>query len=158
MKTGFREHLAGGALLSLAFAYFLLSEYGYALFEAALASLIFLASSLLPDIDSPVSKPRRYARILVLGAGLVVVLYFYSLLASPIAFALPFLALMLVEQLVPGHRGFLHSPTAAVLWGSAVGVGVVWSGSGSDYALLFGSAAALGYATHLLIDFFGDRL
>jgi len=152
VETGFREHLGGAAAAGLAFAYFLNSSLGYSLESIIPPFLLFTVSGILPDIDSPRSKPRKFFRLAVL-AGLVLIAYAYYPALAGIHFTAPFLFPVIgflgIEAAIPGHRGVMHSSTAAILWGAAL------------FLLLrnplAGLAAAFGYATHLLIDYVGDR-
>ena len=68
------------------------------------------------------------------------------------------LLLALAELSIPGHRGVMHSWSAAFLWGILVFAFLLLLNLSVDDSLLVGVFAALGYLLHLLIDFFGDRI
>jgi len=153
METGFKEHFTWGLLLGIAFAYLLYSYFSYPIQSIFAPSLLFLISSLLPDIDSPSSKPRRYFRLFVFASFVAIALLYYSTLASIhfiFPFVFPFIGFAAVEFSIPGHRGFLHSPAAAILWGLFIFLFL--------RSPLAGIAAAFGYSTHLLVDYAGDRI
>ena len=139
--------------MAAAAAYFLNAQAGFALDSLAIPAALFVLSALLPDIDSPSSKPRRYFRAAEIGALAAVSFFFYANLASihPLApFALPLVGFFALERAIPGHRGVLHSPFAATAWG-----GLAFLASASA---LLGAAAGAGYFAHLAIDFAGDRI
>jgi len=160
METGFREHLLGGILGAIFIAAYVSEMQGFSLPTTAALSAIFLFSSLLPDIDSKKSKPRRVLRLAVFLFGALIAVLFYSSFTaiSPLlALFVPFLLIAAAELTIPPHRGFLHSWSAAFLWGIlAFAFFVILNISIGD-SLLAGAFAAFGYLLHLLIDFFGDR-
>ncbi len=161
METGFREHFIGGILGAVFISAFIAEMHGFPVPTAAVASLVFIISSLLPDIDSRKSKPRRAFRLAVFLLGILIVVLFYSTFSaiSPLlALFLPFLLLALAELSIPGHRGVMHSWSAAFLWGILVFAFLLLLNLSVDDSLLVGVFAALGYLLHLLIDFFGDRI
>jgi len=153
VKTGFREHLAGALIAGAAFAYILHSELGYSLDSLIAPFLLFAVSAMLPDIDSPVSRPRKYFRYLLLIWLAIISVAYYSTLSSIhflVPFAFPVLGYFAIDLLIPKHRGVMHSGSVALAWGA-----VIFLLMRSPVA---GLAAAFGYGTHLLIDFLGDRI
>jgi membrane-bound metal-dependent hydrolase YbcI (DUF457 family) len=151
MKTGFHEHLLAGAACT-AIASVVAARAGMPAGSLAFPAALMLASSLLPDVDSPSSKPRRWARAAVLAAAAGIALLMYAPL-SRVHYALPLLlppALFLAfEFAVPRHRGLLHSPLAGIAWG-----GLAWLCFGWPA----GAFAAAGYLCHLAADFACDRV
>lgn len=153
METGFREHLVGALMGGAIFCYLLYSQMGYSLPSLPAPFILFAVSALLPDIDSPYSKPRKYFRYLLLAGLALIALAYYASLASIhflFPFAFPVLGFIAIEASIPGHRGLMHSPSAALAWGAALFLLM--------RSPIAGLAAAFGYATHLLIDHFGDRV
>ena len=55
METGFREHFIGGILGAVFISAFIAEMHGFPVPTAAVASLVFIISSLLPDIEMVVS-------------------------------------------------------------------------------------------------------
>ena len=153
VRTGFIEHLALGALSAAALAYVTNSALALAPEALAVPSAAFAFSSIVPDVDSASSRPRRYFRAGAASALAVISLFFYAQLSSihPLApFAFPPLAFFAIELFIPRHRGILHSPSAALAWGA---LALLLSGS-----FLVSSFAACGYLCHLATDYFGDRV
>ncbi|MDD5317511.1 MAG: metal-dependent hydrolase [Candidatus ainarchaeum sp.] len=152
METGFREHLYAALAASAAIGYALLAHAGWPATELPLPLAAFVASSLLPDIDAPSSKPRRYFRAASAAFLLAAAIALYPELSAihPAApFALPVLGFVALESLVPRHRGAMHSPAAAVCAGA-----LAFAAFGSAPVAVM---VACGYAFHLLVDFLGDR-
>lgn len=178
MKTGFWFHLAAGLIAALLLT--ILVAYGtkYSALALGVAAAAFVLGSVLPDLDSPVSKVRSafdaLLFMLVLLA-LVLLLYAYQpkiakwcaansfggmnciLGQALIALAVPTFTVKFADLIIPGHRGFLHSFSASVLYGvaAAYAVPLAVKLSGSE-ALFVGIAGALGYVLHVLVDIFGS--
>lgn len=153
MKTGFTEHLLTGFAAAAASSLALERALGMGLSELLPIAAVIIAGALLPDIDSGSSKPRKYFRILLFAALAAASFALYGELSAihPLApVIVPFAGFALAELLMPGHRGFLHSPPAAAAF-----AGIAFLATGS-----FGTAGAvlIGYSTHLATDFIGDRI
>lgn len=164
MRTGFREHLFWGVSLALVFA--LLFSRELPLRIASLSAAAFLAGSLLPDIDHPKSKPRKVMRYALVALFFALMLLWgfgelcsilggfcdYALLLGAV---LPFLLVSLVERSIPSHRGLLHSPIAALVYGGICFL--IFQVALGEGGLFIGVAGCSGYLAHLLLDFIGDR-
>jgi len=138
--------------------------------EVYISAVWFVVGAVLPDLDSPVSKPRRFMRLILLFVFLLVLLLLYpSILAvcvevvggcnqlPLIMVLLVFVAVGFVDMLIPGHRGFLHSLPAAALYGAGVCFLMWCFGMGVD-SFWVGMWGLCGYASHLLVDFVGDAI
>jgi uncharacterized membrane protein HdeD (DUF308 family) len=142
---GYRTHLAAYALLSAGLTT-ILTYYRFATTETlALGAAVGAAYTLLPDIDHPVSKARKYALII----GLVAIMASGTLLwqTGDAIYLLAMLfagALLLSLILFTKHRKFFHTPYAALLFSSPI----------AYYNPYLAGYALLGYATHLLADRF----
>src|SRR5271157_3186925 len=135
-----------------------------------LAGALFLVGSVMPDLDSKSSKPRRFARILALVLVISALFFAYPLLswdcsavAGSVCFYMPLVlaflavgAVYAIDLLVPKHRGFMHSFSAAMVYGAGVFLLVLYTGIGSS--LILGAWAFGGYVSHILVDFVGDAL
>ncbi|MEM3555264.1 MAG: metal-dependent hydrolase [Candidatus Micrarchaeia archaeon] len=165
MKTGFTVHLLSGFLLFLLFT-ILFGAPGW------MAGVAFIIGAVLPDLDSPVSKPRRAARWILLLVFLSLLLLFYPSLAEVCAelkfgwcgylpfllILFVFLAVEVVDALIPGHRGFLHTLPAAALYGCIVSFAVFYFGVNLAGSIRAGGWAFLGYASHIAVDLIGDAI
>jgi hypothetical protein len=169
MKTGFGEHILAG-LVSLVIL-ILLGFGKLSMNVLIIASFVFIIGSVLPDLDSPFSKPRRIFRKVILAIMILLIFVFYDGIVSicnstiksycaysPLFAALtPLLVLVILDALIPRHRGFLHSFSAAVVYGVFVLLILINKPSLSD-SLIISLFGAIGYTVHILVDFFGDRL
>lgn len=168
MKTGFNEHMLVGVAL---FAIILIFVNDPA--EIPLAGIFAMMGAVLPDMDSPSSKPRRAMRWVFLACGFLLVLLFYpqiSGLCNDFASKssceyLPFLsvgvlfaAIFVLDSVIPRHRGFLHSLSAALLYGFAACLVMLYLGIGGITSLRIGGWAFAGYISHLLVDIVGDAI
>jgi len=144
---GFRAHLIIAALVGavICVALYYLGSSPSSLF---LPFTVFALSSLVPDVDSPTSKPRHAVRLLILGVLISITFLIYPTLASVSVF-LPFIFLigffLVLDQLIPPHRGVFHSIIAVIFWGI-----ILFAATGNA---IIGVFAAAGYGLHLLIDF-----
>jgi len=164
-KTGFKEHFAASVFFA---AMFLLAFGAYSDKTLVLASIVFIFSSLIPDIDHPKSIPRRIARALFFILSLSSILFFLLLYfgAEPIvtfilAPAAGLLAASLLtglfDFLLPKHRQEFHSIWAGGFFGLAV-LAISAILLPFQDAVVFGLASGSGYAFHIMVDFFGDRI
>lgn len=167
MRTGFGEHLLVGAVLFAVLALLLIPGG----MDLLLAGAFFIVGAVMPDLDSPVSKPRKLMRRVVFVSALVLLLSSYPQLSAacgrfsdessctylPVfAILAVFAAVYLLDLVIPKHRGFLHSFSAAVLYGAAVCLLMLYLGVGSP--LRIGAWAFGGYLSHLLVDAVGDAI
>jgi len=166
VKTGFKEHLAFGfisLLLAFAFAAYFSSVSSS---ELLFASFIFLTASVLPDADAPFSFVRRGLRVLFTSVFFVIALFLAFYFQNPLSafcpagnaacfwatlaftLILPFVLIELIDFMIPGHRGPLHSLSAGIVFGLFC--------LALTSSFLAGLFAFLGYFSHLLLDFFGS--
>lgn len=178
MKTGFWFHLAAGLVAALLLTVVLAAATKYSAFVLGVAAAVFVLGSVIPDLDAPVSVVRKAfdaVLFVVLLAALVLLLYAYQpkvmkwcepklggsanclLVQGLLAIALPTFTVRFVDMLIPGHRGFLHSFSASVLYGIVVAyvVPLAMKAGGSEI-IFIGIAAGAGYVLHILLDVFGS--
>lgn len=170
MKTNFIHHFSLGLLLALLLAY---SSYAYnfpnpLILPACTLALLF--GSIAPDIDHPLSRPRRFLRFFFLLPLLALCSLFFissfsrfcssfnfSCQLALVFFSLgPFAALFFLELFIPPHRGFLHSKKAVFLYALLCLAFSLFFARPAD-ALLVSACGALGYFSHILLDAFGSR-
>jgi len=166
MKTGFKEHLLFGFLLLIPF--YALAFTNSSPNELSLASALFLLASVFPDIDAPFSYVRRGFRVLLATLlfllALALAFYFKNPLARlclppdqaclwaslALTLILPFLLVTIIDHFIPGHRGMLHSLTAAFLFALFC--------FAISFSFLAALSAFLGYLAHLLLDLLGSAI
>jgi membrane-bound metal-dependent hydrolase YbcI (DUF457 family) len=167
MRTGFGEHLLAAVVI---FVILLLLSGISPSIELPLGGTFFILGALMPDLDSPASKPRKFMSKVIFILALAILLLFYPQLsalcggfAEPICEYLPLLSILLVftavyiaNLMIPRHRGFLHSFPAAVLYGVAVCLLMLFLGIGDPFRI--GAWAFGGYLSHLAVDFIGDAI
>jgi membrane-bound metal-dependent hydrolase YbcI (DUF457 family) len=114
---------------------------------------------LMPDVDSPMSKPTEYVVSISGALAPVFVLQALSvnaLTASQIlllSFGAYLGARFLIKQIIKRftvHRGIIHSIPAAIIWGGLVFL--AFRHSPNLVQNLAAASAVLGFITHLLID------
>lgn len=170
MRTGFGEHLLAAVVI---FVILVFLWGASASIELLLGAVFFILGALMPDLDSPVSKPRRFMRKVILILALALLLLSYQQLSSlcnefageSICVYLPLLSILLVfivvyiaDLMVPKHRGFLHSLSAALLYGVFAWLLMLFFRVGVDSSLRIGAWAFGGYLSHLLVDAVGDAI
>jgi len=172
MKTGFYAHLIMG-LLSLA----ILILAGLSQFLSVdillFASSAFIIGSVLPDVDSPLSIPRKIVRSIIFITVIALIFIFYNRIVSAcqsiiknaycsytplFAVFAPFLVLTVLDVMFPKHRGFLHSFSAAMLYGIVILFILGNFNFGLVNSLIISLFGGIGYIIHILVDFFGDKL
>lgn len=127
--------------------------------ESVSAGVLCYISSLLPDIDSPVSKPAEF--VVNICSALVPTLLFsyfseYHLRTSSyITLAMVgYLATgILIKQIIRRitvHRGIIHSIPMAVLWGATVFILLRKEDTFIQNSMTLSAIA--GFVVHLLID------
>ncbi len=125
--------------------------------DATAFGVIACVGSLLPDIDSPHSKPNDMA----FGLASVVVPIFAiqgmgylapstMILTALALYAIVKYALRFVMNRLCVHRGIVHSIPAAVVWGALVYWGFRFSPALIKNAAA--SSALVGFVVHLVID------
>ncbi|NYZ76243.1 metal-dependent hydrolase [Candidatus Micrarchaeota archaeon] len=167
MRTDFGEHLFTGVVIFFLLIFILGVPPG---FELPLCGAFFILGALMPDLDSPSSKPRKFMRKAVFLLALVLLLLFYPqfsaecnrLAGGSTCVYLPVLSILLVfaavyflDFIIPRHRGFLHGFSAAFLYGAAVCLLLLYTGAGVS-SFIIGAWAFGGYLSHLAVDFVGD--
>lgn len=154
-----KEHIDSGIIASLGVVLFLVFAYshgiiptGYDLFSMSLfAVIMIILGSDLPDIDSKNAPIHKIFQILVPGA---VVLISFVLLKLDIVLSLihGIIALIFYTKLMPGHRQFVHTMRAGVLFGGVVAI-LLHSIFGSFVlAIWSGVCLSFGYFVHLAKD------
>lgn len=155
----FGHHLAGSALAGGACAAGAFYGLHAAVADAAACGLICGVSGLIPDIDSPVSRPSEIvANVAGALAPVFVLQALDSSAFSPsellvIAFAAYLCARFGLRTLIARftvHRGMIHSIPAAVVWGAVVFFAFRRAPGMTQNIMAAG--ATLGFAVHLLID------
>lgn len=160
----FREHIATGAIISMVVC---VAVYFYALLtDPWLLLILFIVTtigSFLPDVDSDSGMPFYlvYGTMTLAATG-VVLLY---VLSSPYAgdwrylAGIPLAALVFFWVVVGGilkkfthHRGIFHSLPAMVIVGAATFLIAERFGLSDLTSLVYASAMAVGFASHLVLD------
>lgn len=169
MRTGFSEHLLAGVAVFVILLFLLGIPPGI---ELPLAGTFFILGAVMPDLDSPVSKPRKFMRKVVFFLALVFLLLFYPQLSAvcdraagesfcvyfPIlSIFVVFAAVYLLDSIIPKHRGFLHSFSAALLYGTVACLLMLSAGRGMS-SFRIGAWGFGGYLSHLVVDAVGDAI
>ena len=127
--------------------------------ESVSAGVLCYISSLLPDIDSPVSKPAEF--VVNICSALVPALLFsyfseyhlrpssYITLAMVGYVATGFFIKQIIRR-VTVHRGIIHSIPMAVMWGASVFILLRKEDSFIQNSMSLSAIA--GFMVHLLID------
>ena len=167
MRTGFGEHLLVGVILFVILAVLVIPAGA----ELLVAGAFFTVGAVMPDLDSPASKPRKFMRRVVFILALIFFLLVYPQLSAicdkfsdksscaylPVfAILVVFAAVYALDLIIPKHRGFLHSFSAAVLYGITVWLLMHYLGAVSSFRI--GAWAFCGYLSHLLVDAVGDAI
>jgi membrane-bound metal-dependent hydrolase YbcI (DUF457 family) len=154
-----KEHIDSGIIASLGVVLLLVFAYSqeiiptsYDLFSMSLfASIMIILGSDLPDIDSKNAPIHKIFQILVPGAA---VLISFVLLKLDIMLSLVhgIIALVFYTKLMPGHRQFVHTMRAGVLFGGIVAI-LLHSVFGSLILSTWsGLCLSFGYFVHLAKD------
>jgi membrane-bound metal-dependent hydrolase YbcI (DUF457 family) len=155
----FAHHLSGGVAVATAAGAFAYYQLRAPFTDAAACGIIACVGSLLPDIDSPNSKPNDMAFGLASVLSPVFVLQGIGinklssseiiLLALSVYVLVKYGARALMKEFSV-HRGMFHSIPAAVIWGA-----LVYQAFRLSPQLIKNAAAAsalVGFITHLIID------
>ncbi|MBS1538798.1 MAG: metal-dependent hydrolase [Bacteroidetes bacterium] len=114
---------------------------------------------LMPDVDSPVSKPTEFVVSITGALAPVFVMQAFSvnLLSASQILLLSVGAYLgtrfLIKQIIKRftvHRGIIHSIPAAIIWGGLVFL--AFRNSPGLVQNLAAASAVIGFITHLLID------
>jgi hypothetical protein len=154
-----KEHVDAGIIASLGVVLLLVFAYsrgiiptGYDLFSMSLfASIMIILGSDLPDIDSRNAPIHKIFQILVPGAAVLISLVILKLdiMLSLVHGAVGFI---FYTKLMPGHRQFVHTMRAGVLFGGIVVI-LLHSMLGSlILAVWSGVCLSFGYFVHLAKD------
>jgi len=112
--------------------------------------LLFLLGSVIPDIDHPLAIIRRVMFAALFIGGVAAIIFFcYSYGCSALEFfgaLFMFLLLFVIlEKIIPGHRGVIHGLIGTILFGLTL---FIITKSVSLASFGFG-----GYLLHIAIDF-----
>ncbi|MFA6036479.1 MAG: metal-dependent hydrolase [Candidatus Micrarchaeia archaeon] len=178
MQTGFKEHLSTGfvALIILIIAAQVFMPRPPTIVAAA--AVAFIIGSLLPDIDAPFSIIRKTINavlFLMLMLACLAIIFVYN---APIinfckagtgqgenvctlgvlflAVAFPAGMVMVLDFLVPFHRGVLHGFLASFIYGALLSSIVSFFALGRTDNLFISLAGMLGYALHIVVDIVGS--
>jgi hypothetical protein len=154
-----KEHVDAGIIASLGVVLLLVFAYsrgiiptGYDVFSLSLfASIMIILGSDLPDIDSRTAHIHKIFQILVPGAAILIS---FVLLKLEIWLSLVhgIVALVFYMRLMPGHRQFVHTMRAGLLFGGIIAI-LLHSVFGSLILSVWsGVCLAFGYFVHLAKD------
>jgi hypothetical protein len=154
-----KEHIDSGIIASLGVVLLLVFAYsrgiiptGYDVFALSLfAVIMIILGSDLPDIDSRIAPIHKIFQILIPGAVIIVSLVF---LKVNIVLALVHGAVSFIfyTRLMPGHRQFIHTMRAGLLFGVIVAI-LLHSVFGSLILSIWsGLCLSFGYFVHLAKD------
>ena len=159
----FREHVTVGAIISMIVV---VAAYFYALVtDPLLLAILFgitIIGSFLPDVDSDSGVPFYlvFGGVTLAVTG-VVLLYTLALRPDDVRFlvGVPLAAMLGCWFIIGGiikklthHRGIYHSLPALLIAGIATYLMSERYGLDEITALIFGSAMAVGFASHLFLD------
>lgn len=161
----FREHVTVGAVAG-AVGVVLLYTYALVTNPILLALLFFVTTigSFLPDLDSDSGVPFHMVfGLLSIGAGAfalyVTLMHYHSVDEWYIIAGIPIAAFLFTWVVIGGvfkhlthHRGIMHSIPAMLIVGVLVYLAAIHAAQGHTLSLWFALAAALGFATHLVLD------
>lgn len=155
----FVHHLSGGMIAGAACGAVAYYNLHVPLTDATAFAIISCAGSLLPDIDSPNSRPNDMAfglasvlaPVFVLqGIGLPRLTSSHVILTALAVYVIVKYGLRVLMRQFSVHRGMFHSIPAAIIWGA-----LVYQAFRLSPQLIKNAAAAsalVGFVTHLVID------
>jgi len=154
-----KEHIDSGIYASIAVVLLLLFAHskgivptGYDLFILSLFAVIMITlGSDLPDIDSRNAPIHKIFQILFPG---VVILISLVLLKPDVVLSLVhgIVALVFYTKLMPGHRQFVHTMRAGVLFGGIIAILLHLVFGSLILSIWSGICLSFGYFVHLLKD------
>ncbi|HWO07354.1 MAG TPA: metal-dependent hydrolase [Candidatus Paceibacterota bacterium] len=160
----FREHIAVGAILSMAVV---VAVYFYALLtDPLLLMILFVVTvigSFLPDVDSDSGMPFYliFGTATLAATGVVLLYTLASEYAGDwrVLVGIPAAAMFFFWFVVGGiikrcthHRGIFHSIPALAIAGVATFLVARYYGLDETIAWIFGGAMAAGFLSHLVLD------
>jgi hypothetical protein len=140
---GFKMHLSIAALFwVLPLMMYLNADQRPPIMDFIFYSGVFFVATLLPDLDHPISKIRRWFSIAVLTASILLMLYGYY--TNNWWYILPSLGGISIILFLwfTTHRGLLHSFILTTILSFVLALNSIWLGA------MFGS----GYALHIFLD------
>jgi membrane-bound metal-dependent hydrolase YbcI (DUF457 family) len=155
----FTHHINGGAVAGIVCAGIGAYKMHLPFADTAAAGAICVVSSLLPDLDSPQSKPTDMlfgvmsivVPILLLEAiGLQMLTTAEVMLVALSVYTLVQYAGRQLMGYLTTHRGIFHSIPMALIWGCIVFIAFRHSPSYSQNWIA--TSSLIGFMTHLLID------
>ena len=160
--AGYREHITVAAFAGIGYGLGSILIGGFTLVQGALAGWLAAIGGMLPDLDSPTSRPVKELFGLVAAIGPLIlagrVLVWLDLPAGPESIMLTIVVLYLAiryggVELVSRfakHRGMFHSIPAMIISGEIVYL--AYPSEAEFTKLLMAGAVATGFLSHLLLD------
>lgn len=160
--AGYREHITVAAFAGLGYGVGSVLVGGFTLVQGALAGWLAALGGMLPDLDSPTSRPVRELFGLVAAIGPLLlagrVLQVLDLPHGPESIMLTIVVMYIAikyggSELVSKfakHRGMFHSLPALII--SAEIVYLVYPSEAETTKLLMAGAVGTGFLSHLLLD------
>lgn len=154
-----KEHLDSGIIASLGVVLLLVYAYtrgiiptSYDVFALSLFAVIMITlGSDLPDIDSRTAPIHKIFQILVPGAVILISLVLLKL-GIWLSLVHGIVVLIFYTKLMPGHRQFVHTMRAGVLFGGIIAI-LLHSVFGSVVLSIWsGLCLSFGYFVHLAKD------
>ncbi len=155
----FAHHLTGSVIAGAACGMGTMYLFHVSPTDSFACAVLCGIGGLMPDIDSPMSKPTEYIVSIAGALAPVFVLQaisLHSLTASQIlllSFGAYLGARFIIKEIIKRftvHRGIIHSIPAAIIWGGLVFM--AFRHSPNLVQNLAASSAVIGFLTHLLID------
>lgn len=155
----FTHHLTGSLIAGVACGTGAMYLFGTSPTDSLACAILCGIGGLMPDIDSPMSKPTEYIVSITGALAPVFVLQALSLnsLTASQILLLSFGAylgtrfiLKVIIKRFTVHRGIIHSIPTAIIWGGLVFL--AFRNSPDIVQNLAASSAIIGFLTHLLID------
>lgn len=160
--AGYREHITVAAFAGVGYGLGAVFVGGFTLVQGALAGWLAAIGGMLPDLDSPTSKPVKELFGLVAAIGPLIlagpVLVWLDLPAGPESIMLTIVILYLairyggveVVSRFAKHRGMFHSLPAMIISGEIVYL--AYPTEAEFTKLLMAGAVATGFLSHLILD------
>ena len=155
----FVHHLSGGVVAGAACGAAAFQLFGQPAIDATAVGVLCCASSLLPDIDSPQSKPTELLFgmsgvlapvFIVQGIGVQRLTPSEIILVALAGYtAVQYIARRLMQRMTV-HRGVFHSIPMALVWGALVYLAFRHSPAMTQNVAA--AAAVIGFIVHLAID------
>lgn len=160
--AGYREHITVAAFAGIGYGISSILLGGFTLVQGALAGWLASLGGMLPDLDSPTSRPVRELFGLVAAIGPLLlagrVLVWLNLPSGPESIMLAIVVMYLgiryggaeLVSRFAKHRGMFHSLPALII--SAELVYLVYPSDSEFTKLLMAGAVGTGFLSHLLLD------